>query len=182
MYYHDEVVDIELPLYGAHHIINFLAASAIAVKLGLTLKTLKERASLVSPTEHRLEIRQLGSITLIDNSYNTNPTVSKASLKLLKERSESQKILITPGLIELGDESPKENQEFAKNAATVADIIIIVGKNAQRDLLKGLKQANFPKDQTHLVKSTQEALELLAEIATPNAVVLLENDLPDQYF
>lgn len=175
-------VDIELPLFGAHHIINFLAAASMAHTLGVSLKTIQERAKLIQPTEHRLEIRKLGQITLIDNSYNTNPTVSKSSLKVLKDQPGKQKILITPGLIELGSEANKENQEFAKDAGKVADQIIIVGKNAKKSLLKGLKDSKFPKDKIHEVSSTGEALNLLGKIAMPESVVLLENDLPDQYF
>lgn len=182
LHFGNQTVDIELPLYGAHHIINFLAASSIAIKLGLSLKTIQERASLVTPTEHRLEIKKLGSITLIDNSYNTNPTVSKASLNVLQNYAGSQKILITPGLIELGRQSSKENQQFAMDASKVADEIIIVGGNAREDLLKGLKKVSFSEKKIHTVKDTNAAMDLLSKLTKPRTVVLIENDLPDQYF
>jgi UDP-N-acetylmuramoyl-tripeptide--D-alanyl-D-alanine ligase len=175
-------VQVELPLFGAHHIINFLAASSIALTLGVSLETIQERAKLIQPTEHRLEIRKMGQITLIDNSYNTNPTVSKSSLKVLKEQKGSEKILITPGLVELGDEANKENEIFAKESSKVANQIIIVGRNAKKALLKGLNAGNFPKDKIHEVRSTGEAMSLLSKIAKPESVVLIENDLPDQYF
>ncbi len=175
-------IDIELPLFGAHHIINFLASASIAHTLGVSLKTIQERAKLIQPTEHRLEIRKLGQITLIDNSYNTNPTVSKSSLKVLNDQPGTEKILITPGLVELGSQSSKENEEFAKEASKIADKIIVVGKNAKKALLKGLNETKFPKDNVHIVNSTGEAMNLLGKIAKPESVVLLENDLPDQYF
>ncbi len=84
--------------------------------------------------------------------------------------------------MELGEDSEKENIEFAKNAAKATDEIIIVGENAKEFLLKGLKEANFPKEKIHMVPELKDGLNLLSKIVKPSAVVLLENDLPDQYF
>lgn len=178
-----ETVDINLPLPGEHNAYNFLAAATIAYKLGLHPKIIALRARLILPTEHRLEIRRAGNLTIIDNSYNTNPKVVISSLKLLKETGKNQKkILITPGLIEQGRNAQAENKKFIKNAALVADEIIIVGESFKEFLKSGLEEAKFPKDKTHFVKSTTKALELTHIIAEKGAVVLIENDLPDQYF
>lgn len=173
--------EINIPLIGEHHVDNFIAASIAALALGLTLSEIKERAKLLLPTPHRLEIRKQGNLTIIDNTYNTNPRSARASLKLLQEFKDNQKIIITPGLIELGKQSSKENQSFAKDTAEIVDQFIVVGETFKKDLLAGLESANFPKSNIHLVKSPQEGIALLTKIAKPNAVVLLENDLPDQY-
>lgn len=171
--------NIKIPLIGEHHVQNFLAATAAAMQLGLTLSEIKERAKLLLPTPHRLEIEKQGSITLIDNTYNTNPKSSRSSLKLLSEYPATQRIIITPGLVELGKKAPEENQEFAKEASKIVNEFIIVGQNAKADLLNGL--SGFPKDKVHLVSSTQEGITVLSQISKPGAVILLENDLPDQY-
>ena len=177
-----ENVKINLPLFGKHHVINFLAAAALANTLGIPLKTIQKRAGKILPTAHRQEIKKLGNLTLIDNSYNTNPKASKASLDTLREFPGKEKILLTPGLVELGSSASEENIHFAKGAARVCDYIIIVGQNAKNDLLIGLKEANFPKEQIVLVKSTKDGLKKAQEIAKEGSVLLLENDLPDQYF
>lgn len=174
--------DIKLPLIGTHNALNFAIAASIAYHLGLPLEKIKQRAKLILPTEHRMEIRKLGNLTIIDNTYNTNPKAAKSSLKLLGELSGSKKILITPGLIELGSESYKENKNFAKSATEIADEIIIVGTNAKKALMDGLNESDFEKEKIHEVPSTKSALDLLAAISTEQTVVLLENDLPDQYF
>lgn len=119
-------------------------------------------------------------MTIIDNTYNTNPESAKTSLKLLHDTPGSQKILITPGLVELGKEHNKYNREFAEGSTKVADMIIIVGEYAKKALLSGLK--NFPKEKIYTVSSLSDAMNLVSQIAKPDAVVLLENDLPDQYF
>lgn len=175
-------IQIEIPLIGEHHVQNFLAASIAALNLGLTLKEIQERAKLLLPTPHRLEIKKQGNLTIIDNSYNTNPKAALESFKLLKDFPGSQKILITPGLTELGKDTETQNLEFAKNASKVADEIIIVGESFKDYLLKGLKEANYPADNVHTVTELKDGLNLLSKIAKPGAVILLENDLPDQYF
>lgn len=179
----EEKEEVELPLPGEHNAYNFLAAASIAYKLGLSAKTISERAALISPTEHRLEIKKMGNLNVIDNSYNTNPKVVISSLKLLKETAgDNQKILITPGLIEQGSNAEMENKKFIKLASKVADEIILVGESYKEFLREGLEEAEFPKDNTHFVKSTKSAIDLANKLAKENAVVLIENDLPDQYF
>lgn len=175
----DKPANIFLPLQGEHNAYNFLAAASIANTLGLSLEKIAERAKLILPTDHRLEIKQTGNITIIDNTYNTNPTASIAALKLLKDIKGQQKIVITPGLIELGNDHIKENVILGEEIAKVADKVIIVGENAKNPLKKGLK--NF-KGELIYADSTQKALEILQNINQPNTIALLENDLPDQYF
>ncbi len=178
----NETIKVKLPLKGEHNAFNFLAAAAIAYKLGLPPKTIAARASLILPTEHRLEITKNGNITIIDNSYNTNPKVVVSSLKLLKEVGQGKlKILITPGLIEQGSNSEIENKKFIKLGAEVADEIIIVGESFKKYLTEGLKESNFPKDKTHFAKSTHTALELAHRLSKEETVISIENDLPDQY-
>lgn len=178
----DKAIAITIPLYGEHHVTNFLGATAAAMLLGLPLKTIKDRAMRLLPTPHRLEVKRLGAMTLIDNSYNSNPTSFDASLHVLKNFHADQKILITPGFIEVGTNQNEENKNLAKKAATVISKMIIVGDHAKADLLRGLEEVSFPKDDIHLAKNTQEALQLVQTITHPGAVVLIENDLPDQYF
>ncbi len=173
---------ITIPLFGQHHIINFVSAAAIATKLGMNLAEIAKRASKILPTPHRLEIKKQSNITIIDNTYNTNPAAAQTSLTVLSAYPGNQKILITPGLVELGKQSSTQNQIFAKSAAKVADLFIIVGENSKKDLLKGLNEAKYPKNKIISAKTIAEALEILQTYAKPLSVVLLENDLPDQYF
>lgn len=175
--------DIPIPLRGEHHARNFDFAATAAMKLGMTLKEIKERAKLLIPTPHRMEIKKIGNVTLIDNSYNTNPKSAKSSLELLNSYKDFKKVVITPGLVELGKESKKENREFGKNIGKIADKVIIAGENAKMDLLKGLKDASFKKENIYFAKDTKEALILVQQLSNDKPLVaLLENDLPDQYF
>lgn len=174
--------NIPIPLIGEHHKKNFDIAATAAMQLGLSLKEIRERAKLLLPTPHRMEIKKIGNIILIDNSYNTNPKSAKASLDLLNSFEGFEKVVITPGFVELGKEAAKENREFGKNISRLADKVIIVGENARKDLLKGLRDINYSKENIYFAKSTEEALILVKSLAEKPTVALLENDLSDQYF
>lgn len=175
--------EITVPLIGKHHVQNFLAAAVAALSLGLTLSEIQERAKLLLPTPHRMEIKKMGNMILIDNSFNTNPKSAESSLSLLASFKENRKIVITPGFVELGKEAPKANQEFGHEIFCLADEVIIVGDNAKKDLLEGMKDIDpNPGEFVHFAKSTEEALVLAQELTRGvETVVLLENDLPDQY-
>ena len=174
---------INIPLVGEHHVANFLAASAVALQLGLTLSEIRERARLLLPTPHRMQIKKVGNMTFIDNSYNTNPKSAESSLNLLASFKKNRKIVITPGFVELGNEASRANQDFGNSIKCIADEVIIVGENAKKDLLEGMKAITpHPEDEVHFASSTKEAIQLAQRLTMGvETVVLLENDLPDQY-
>lgn len=179
----EKLAKISLPLKGENHVKNFTAAAVAALNLGITLSEIKNRAKLLLPTPHRMEIKKMGNMILIDNSFNTNPKSAESSLSLLASFKENRKIVITPGFVELGKEAAKANQEFGHEIFCLADEVIIVGENAKKDLLEGMKDINpNPKEFVYFARSTQEALVLAQELTQGvETVVLLENDLPDQY-
>jgi UDP-N-acetylmuramoyl-tripeptide--D-alanyl-D-alanine ligase len=171
---------IHIPLIGSHHAYNFLAASVAALEIGMTLSEIKERGKKLLSTPHRMEVTKTPSYTLIDNSFNSNLDSAKSSFALLKDLNSLQKIIITPGLIELGDQTASGNKQFISEAAKVADEIILVGELNKKYLLSGLD--DFPTKHIHQVDSTNAALSLVNQISQKGAAVLIENDLPDQYF
>lgn len=183
--------EINIPLIGEHHVDNFIAASIAALESGLTLSEIKERAKLLLPTPHRMEIKKMGNMILIDNSYNTNSKSAESSLRLLASFEKNRKIVITPGFVELGKEASRANEQFGEYIACTADEVIIVGDNAKTDLLRGIKKVDPNEEEVYFVKNTQEGLLLAQKLADEynrlvarfdeKVVVLLENDLPDQY-
>jgi UDP-N-acetylmuramyl pentapeptide synthase len=82
----------------------------------------------------------------------------------------------------LGEQSVVENKLLGKEIAEVADMVVVVGDFARADLKAGLEEAQFDKDQIHFLSSTSHALDFVYKNAQKDAVILIENDLPDQYF
>lgn len=177
-----ESIKIKTRLLGNLNILNIIGAVAIADKLGLTPEEIKIGARYIRPVPHRLELKQNanGSIT-IDDAYNSNNRGAKMALDVLKSFEHRKRILITPGIVELGDKAVEINQELGRNAAQSSDFIILVGANQTVPIYNGIKEKKYPESQIFIAKNLQEALKKMNEILTPDSVVLLENDLPDNY-
>lgn len=177
-----ERIEIKTKLLGELNILNIVGAVAIADKLGMTPDEIKVGAKYLRPVPHRLQLRQNpnGSI-IIDDAYNSNIKGAKMALDVLREFEARQRVLITPGIVELGNEAEKLNRELGKKAAECADYVILVGAEQTVPILKGLQDRHYPKQNTFIAKNLDEALREMNRIMSNNTVVLLENDLPDNY-
>lgn len=167
---------------GLHNILNIAGAAALSYKLGVTPENIRFAVSSLKPTEHRLEIKQsVAGSTLIDDAYNANPEGSMEALHVLSRFDNMKKVVITPGLIELGSRERDCNFALGLEAAKICDIIIFVGINRSVPLKEGAMSQNFPEDKLFVAASFKEAMAIYGGFADKNTVVLLENDLPDNY-
>ena len=177
-----EPINIKTKLLGSLNILNIVGAVAVADKLGLTEEEIKLGAKYIKPIEHRLELKQNpnGSI-IIDDAYNSNNRGAKMALEVLKNFINRKRILITPGIVELGDKAEEINKELGENAADSSDFIILVGEKQAKPIYEGIKAKKYPENQVFIAKNLDEAILKMNEIMDANSVVLLENDLPDNY-
>lgn len=175
-------VRLSTRLLGLHNILNIAGAAALSYKLGVTPENIRFAVSSLKPTEHRLEIKQsVAGSTLIDDAYNANPEGSIEALHVLSRFDNMKKVVITPGLIELGSREHDCNFALGLEAAKICDIIIFVGINRSVPLKEGAMSQNFPEDKLFVAASFKEAMAIYGGFADKNTVVLLENDLPDNY-
>ncbi|MCS7234104.1 MAG: UDP-N-acetylmuramoyl-tripeptide--D-alanyl-D-alanine ligase [Synergistetes bacterium] len=169
-------------LLGRHNISNILAAIAVALELGLTPKEIVRGVRRVEPVPHRLQILRTSSgVTIIDDTFNSNPAGFREALNCLKEMEGGRKVVVTPGMIELGDIEYEENKKLGKLLADVCDYVILVGKRRAKPILDGLSEVNFPGEKIEVVSSLNEAKERLSGMLKAGDIVLFENDLPDNY-
>ncbi len=174
-------IECHTRLLGEHSIQNILLAAAVASDLNLTLRQIAHGIEKLQPIKHRLElIQHPGSFTIINDAFNSNPVGAKAALNVLKEFPK-RRIIITPGMVELGEKEAEYNREFGREIAECADIAIIVGKNRAMPIINGLKEAGFLPEAIHRVDSLDESTKLLHSLVLPTDTVLYENDLPDHY-
>lgn len=176
------VIECRTKLLGKHNILNILGGAAIASVLGLSLDEIKRGISNLETVEHRLQLidNRLG-ILVIDDAFNSNPDGAKAALDVLNSFTDRRKIIVTPGMVELGDIEETENFKFGEQIASVCDIAILVGKKRTLPIYQGMKKHNFNEDNLYVVNSLNEATEILKTLTKVNDVVLFENDLPDTY-
>ncbi|WP_205617964.1 UDP-N-acetylmuramoyl-tripeptide--D-alanyl-D-alanine ligase [Caldisalinibacter kiritimatiensis] len=169
-------------LLGEHNISNLLAGAATGKALGLTLEEIAEGISKVEPVPHRLQLINPGTgVIVIDDSFNSNPISSKAALDVVSQFKEGRKIVITPGMVELGEQEEEANEQFGRNIAKVCDYAILVGKNRTKPIYRGILDEGFNKDNIFVVSTLDQATNKLQQIVKPKDVVLFENDLPDTY-
>lgn len=174
-------VECETALLGEHNISNILLSVAVAYDLGVSLEQIQSAISKLTPPAHRLAIvPSSNSLTIIDDAYNASVEGVAAALKVIS-KFDGQKIVITPGLIELGKEEFNANFEFGKQMAEVADFVIVDGVYNYEAISKGLEAGGFEMNNLLRAGSLSQAIEVLNTISKPGDVVLFENDLPDNY-
>ena len=168
-------------LLGAHNITNILLGVAVGRALGLRLRQIAYAVERIQPVEHRLQLRNEGAITVIDDAFNSNPVGARNAVEILGRFDGGRRIIITPGMVELGERQWEENRLLGEHIARNVDLAILVGTEQTRPIQEGLQSASFPEEKTKVVASLHEAQSFLKSYARPGDVVLYENDLPDQY-
>ncbi len=170
------------PLIGRHNVINICGAIAVANSLGITLEELKAPVRKLESVPHRLQLINKGDYTVIDDAYNSNPSGAKAALEALS-MTDGMKILVTPGMIELGSRQYDLNKEFGSEAASVCDYVALVGSAQTKPIHDGLTEAGYPEDKIIVSESLNEAMGAVYSLTTDGKrkIILLENDLPDNY-
>lgn len=178
----DGIISVKTKLLGTNNIINIVAAVSVAKELGLNDEQIKLGIRMLKPVPHRLELIQGGNGSIIiDDAFNANVKGSASALEVLKSFKERKKILVTPGMVELGDKQYEYNKNFGKQAAKSADYVILVGEKQSVPIKDGLQEENYPQEQIYIAKNLEEAIKEMNKVITKDSVVLLENDLPDNY-
>lgn len=170
---------ITTALLGAH-VPSMIAECALTANyLGISLEKIKFAASEVKAVAHRLELLYNGDDVIIDDAYNGNEAGAQNALEVLSKFSPRIRVLITPGIVELGEHGEAANARIGELAAVSCDYAIFVGGNASA-LARGAKSAGMNVDNVTEVRDLDGAVEKLKTIKGEKAV-LFENDLPDNY-
>lgn len=177
----DARVLCETRLLGEHAIGNLLLCAETARGLGLSLEEIARGVRKCSPVEHRLQlIGGKGGVTVIDDAFNSNPRGAQAALRVLA-RFPKRRIIVTPGMVELGGEEDAFNEAFGREMAGSVDVAILVGRRHTAPIRKGLLEAGFDERCLHVVGSLEESTQVLGALVRAGDTVLYENDLPDNY-
>ena len=177
-----EKVRLTSRLLGLHSIINITGAAALAYELGVSSEEIKYAVASLKPTEHRLEMKaSIKGSLMIDDAYNANPEGCLEAVRVLGSFDGMQKVIITPGLIELGEQEYDCNFRLGLETADKCDIIIFVGINRSKPMVDAVNTTGFDKSKMFVAASFKEAMEIYSQFADNNTVLLIENDLPDNY-
>jgi UDP-N-acetylmuramoyl-tripeptide--D-alanyl-D-alanine ligase len=178
----DEENVFNMKLLGSHNVQNMLFAVGVAKLLGLRLSTMAMAAQNIQPVEHRLELKKQGDITVIDDAFNSNPIGAKNAVETLSEFKTGRRIIITPGMIELGDLQEQKNREFGQQIGNAElDLVILVGQEQTKAIKEGIESTGFDMEKVQTAQSLYEANRTMQNFVEEGDVVLYENDLPDSF-
>jgi UDP-N-acetylmuramoyl-tripeptide--D-alanyl-D-alanine ligase len=172
---------VEAPLLGRWNVSNILAATSVAVECGLSLAEICAAIGKLRPAPKRLEVREEGGITKILDVANANPAGARMALEVLGEFPGRAKILVTPGLVELGPIEEEENRRLGEAAAAICDYVVLVGPEQSRAIGEGLRAAGFAAERIIVARDAEQVPDRLAPLVRAGDVLLYENRLPDTY-
>lgn len=169
-------------LLGEHNVQNLLGAIAYAADTGIPMEKLVLPVKRIAAVPHRLQLLDKGNgVTFIDDAYNSNPSGCRAALAVLG-LFDACRILVTPGMVELGAKQEELNYEFGQEASKACDYIVLVGKKQTEPIYNGIKDSGYDMSKVYVADSLNDALAKVNAYTTDKKkIVLLENDLPDNY-
>jgi len=176
-----EEIECHTSLLGKHNVSNIVLCASVAYEMGLNMTEIQAGIEKLIATPHRLAIvPSNNALIVIDDAYNGSVEGARAAMSVL-ESFEGKKVVITPGLVELGRETFNSNFQLGIDMAKVSDYVIINGNLNYEAIANGLVFGGF--DEKHIFQSgnLKQAVEFLPKITNPGDVVLFENDLPDNY-
>ena len=168
-------------LLGQHNVYNILDAIACGREFGIEIDDLIHAVKGVKTIEHRLELKKLGNFYMIDDAYNSNPEGAKRALEVLK-MMDGIKVVVTPGMIELGDKEYEYNKTFGEQISEVADYVVLIGEKRTKAIKEGLLTSGFDKEKIVVLNDVRSAYPFIDTLTGKEEVyALFENDLPDTY-
>jgi len=168
---------VQTQLTGEHMMMNVAPAILVARFLGFDHEEILDSVSSLKNPENALQIYQYGEATIIDDSYNSNPDGFRAALQILNTFSSDRKrIVVTRGMLELGDESDELHEQIGGEIAFVADELCIITP----DFVEPLKRGVVQKYNTEIITklNPEDLLHYLKDYKDKDVVILIENRIP----
>ncbi len=167
---------------GEHNVTNLLLCIAVAFHEGIPLRDIARWIRNLRPAESRLVLEtSAAGITIINDAYSANPKGVVSALKVLGMHETGARLLITPGMIELGDLQDAENRKLGLLAAQHATDIILVGKTQTTPIVEAIQSTSFDLSRLRVVETLQESVDWYQHNLKAGDAVLFLNDLPDTY-
>ncbi|MDE6586367.1 MAG: UDP-N-acetylmuramoyl-tripeptide--D-alanyl-D-alanine ligase [Clostridia bacterium] len=174
-----KTVKTHTKLLGAHAVDNIALAASLCYKLGMTAEEIAGAIPEIDYIEHRLQLIKSGDVNILDDGYNSNVKGAAAAIEVLKS-FDGKKIVVTPGLVELGVLEESENYALGQKLIGL-DYVILVGERLVEPVKKGYIDGGGDAEKIVTVLGLPAAQEKLKEVLSSGDTVLFLNDLPDVY-
>ncbi len=162
-----------LPVPGLHMVQNALLAVAAGRIFGLSLEECAAGLAAAPLARARLQIKKIGGVQFIDDSYNANPDSTKAALRTLAElETDGRRIAVLGQMSELGAESIRGHEEVGRTAASLGiDQLVALGEGSAA-IAAAAQAAGLTNSK--MVESAEEAAELLGAVTQAGDLVLVK--------
>jgi len=178
----DKQLKLKSELLGRHQVGPLAVVAVIGLSLGLSAKKVQDGIAKTVAFEHRMQPRQIGGAWVIDDTYNGNIDGIRAGLNLMAELPANQKIYITPGLVDQGEENIRVHQEMGRLIAGAKPDKVILMRNSVTDLIEaGLKEAKF-QGELRIEDDPLNFYSNLDRFVAAGDLVVMQNDWPDNYY
>ena len=146
----------------------------------MSMEEIARKVKRIAQVEHRLEVKKINGFTFIDDAFNSNPVGSKMALDVLSTMP-GRRVIVTPGMIDLGVKEDEINKEFGSYMLDKADLVILVGEKQTMKIKEGLSESGFDENNIIVFKNIREAFNYIYANLSQDDTILLENDLPDAF-
>ena len=176
-----EDLNLETQLLGLHNVMLIIMCIRIAREFGVSDEEIKNGLKKLKPATHRLEpiYNNVSNIWVIDDSYNGNFDGIKSGIEVLSG-AKGRKVVITPGIVELGEQAKLIHNEIGRLYAKNVDLVLLIKNPNSNFIIEGMKEEGF---QNYMVyASTEAAHSDLKNVLKGGDAVIFQNDLTDNYF
>jgi len=165
-----------LPLPGRHNVQNALAAIAAASLFGIPPSDLREAVAHYQTLHQRGEIIALScGITVMDDSYNSNPFAMERMLETLAAWPGAKRRIVVAGeMLELGSTSPELHKEVGRRCVKSGVDWLLAVQGDARFFLEGARELGFPDDRGLFFPTAQEAGDYCASLLQGGDLVLVK--------
>ena len=169
------VIDLKTPLVGRANLANVLAATAVALEMGISRSQIAETARRIKPPAHRGDVLRLSKgITVIDDSYNANPTATHKALELLAAARATRRVAVLGEMLELGERSIELHERVGRAAPGRADVLIAVGGGPAAALARAARDAGMAVDRVSHFPTIEAATEPVLGLLRAGDLVLVK--------
>ena len=175
----DDIYHARTRVLGIHNVQNIMLAVGMAIKLGVEMPYILNAIDALQPVAHRQQLIEGNGVTIIDDSFNSNPDGAKCALQTLA-LFDKRKVVVTPGFVELGEREGEENYVLGKRMSEVADVVLLIGKKRTESIKRGLKECGF-HGEIFVYDSLKNCQDDFVNVLKLDDVMLILNDLPDVY-
>lgn len=164
---------VELPMPGMHHATNAAAAFAVGRWFGLDPARIIERLGTFQPADGRTRVLRIGGVTLVDDTYNANPSSVEAAIAALRRAQPGRRVFVLGDMLELGPESSECHRRMVRTVCAAGiETLVVVGARAVA-AVRAVDDASCAT-RLHCCDDAEQAAERLATLVTPGDCVWLK--------